>query len=321
LKPDIVFEGGNRANDNGTLLTHPDLEVLTTNAAFAQRLLCTTGDTSAASAQAARIAAMVQGEYPDLWPETIRALLVHSAEWTPAMCVGRNLGNKSDVADLIRHYGHGEPNALRALRTAKSSVTLVAQDEFQPFAKIDGNIVTNELRFHHLPWPKAALEQIAAANVELRVTLSYFIEPNPGPRLTNNRYRYGSCHLRFEVQRPTESVAQFRARINAEDRQPGQALMRGGDSGQWLIGSDSRHRGSIHQDTWRGSAADLASKPCIAVYPVNGWWRLRPHLNRLSSRVRYALVVSLRSPEMPIDLYTPIVQQLAVPVPVALPTA
>ena len=315
IKPEIVFEGGNRFEEGGQLWKHPDLELLTTNAAFTQRLLTTADGTSAASVQAARLAALIQREYPGAWPETIRALVVHSAEWSYAMHTGRNMKNKSAVAELLRNYGHGEPDAMRALRTAKSAVTLIVQDELQPFAKVDGGYATNEMRFHTLPWPLDALHHIGTANVEMRATLSYFIEPNPGPRLTNNRYRYGSCHLRFDVQRPTESIEGFRARINAEDR-PGQTWMKGGDSDRWQIGSDTRHRGSIHQDTWRGSAADLASKPCVAVYPVNGWWRLRQHLKRYDSRLRYSLVVSLRSPEQPVDLYTPIAQQLALPVPV-----
>ncbi len=313
LKPEIVFEGGNRFEEGGQLWKHPDLELLTTNAAFANRLLTTADGTSAASAQAARMAALILREYPNAWPETIRALIVHSAEWSDAMRQGRNLRNKAAVSEMLRTYGHGEPNALRALRTARSAVTLIVQDELQPFAKVEGSYATNEMRFHTLPWPADALHQIGTADVELRISLSYFIEPNPGPRLTNNRYRYGSCHLRFDVQRPTENAAGFRSRINAEDR-AGQTWMRGGDSDRWVTGSDTRHRGSIHQDTWRGSAAELASKPCIAVYPVSGWWRLRHHLERYNSRLRYALVVSLRSPDQPVDLYTPIAQQLAVPI-------
>ena len=35
-------------------------------------------------ALAARLATMVQAQYPALWPETVRALLVHSARWTDA---------------------------------------------------------------------------------------------------------------------------------------------------------------------------------------------------------------------------------------------
>jgi hypothetical protein len=312
LKPDIVFEGGNRFVENGRLWKHPDLELLTTNAAFTQRQLTTTEGTSAASAQAARLAALIQREYPDAWPETIRALLVHSAEWTPGMTDGRDLTRKVQVLDLLRHYGHGQPDLLRALRTARSAVTLVVQDTFQPFKKENSDFKTNMMQFHKLPWPKEALEHLGAANVELRVTLSYFIEPNPGTRLTNDRYRYGSCHLRFEVQRPLESDQMFRERINKKDRPADYVGQRGNDSYEWLVGSDNRHRGSLHQDTWRGSAADLGSKPCIAVYPVSGWWRLRPHLGRFNDTVRYTLVVSLRSPEQAVDLYTPIATELGI---------
>ena len=37
------------------------------------------------SLAAARMAALIQAEYPFYWTETIRALLVHSAEWTEPM--------------------------------------------------------------------------------------------------------------------------------------------------------------------------------------------------------------------------------------------
>lgn len=233
------------------------------------------------------------------------------------MVQGRDLSRKADVLDLMRHYGHGQPDLLRALRTARSAVTLIVQDEFQPFKKENYDYKTNEMRFHSLPWPKDALEALNAADVELRVTLSYFVEPNPGTRLSTERYRYGSCHLRFDVQRPHESEQVFRERINNADRPAGYRPARGTDSDEWIIGSDARHRGSIHQDTWRGSAAALGSKPRIAVYPVSGWWRLRPHLRRFDSRIRYSLVVSLRAPNQAVDLYTPIMQQIAVPIPIA----
>jgi hypothetical protein len=230
-----------------------------------------------------------------------------------------NLNTKGDVLHMLRHYGHGVPDLLRALRTARSAVTLVVQDELQPFIKEDSEIKTNVLRLHSLPWPKAALEALGAANVELRVTLSYFIEPNPGTRLTNDRYRYGSCHLRFEIQRPYESEEVFRQRINNQDRPLGYVGPRTGDSPEWIIGSDNRHRGSLHQDTWLGSAADLGSKSKIAVYPVTGWWRLRQPLKRYGNTVRYALVVSLRSPEQEVDLYTPIATELGLPTDIPAP--
>ncbi len=318
LKPDIVFEGGNRFKENNQLWKHPDLELLTTNASLGQSLLTTADGTSAASVQAARLAALIQKEYPEAWPETVRGLLLHSAEWTDGMIDGSDLTRKSAVNDLLRHCGHGQPDLLRSLRTARSAVTLVVQDEFQPFRKEGSDIKTNMMRFHTLPWPKSALEALGAATVELRITLSYYIEPNPGTRLTNDRYRYGSCHLRFDLQRPHETNQTFRERINYADRPKGYVSPRGGDSDEWLIGSDNRHRGSLHQDTWKGSAADLGSKARIAVYPVSGWWRLRPHLKRYEDTVRYALIVSLRSPEQAVDLYTSIAVELGIASPTEL---
>ena len=44
-----------------------------------------TSQTSAASALCAKMAAEIMGQYPNYWPETIRALIVHSAEWTENM--------------------------------------------------------------------------------------------------------------------------------------------------------------------------------------------------------------------------------------------
>jgi hypothetical protein len=61
LKPDLCMEGGNMAIDPST--GDPDyvddLQLLTTNHVLMQRLLAVTGDTSAATALAARMAAII----------------------------------------------------------------------------------------------------------------------------------------------------------------------------------------------------------------------------------------------------------------------
>nr|WP_305909719.1 S8 family peptidase [Methylomarinum sp. Ch1-1]MDP4522650.1 S8 family peptidase [Methylomarinum sp. Ch1-1] len=85
LKPDVVFEGGNVAQDGLGAAWMPSLSLLTTNANPAERLLTTSNATSAASALCARMAAQLMARYPNLWPESIRGLIVHSAQWTDAM--------------------------------------------------------------------------------------------------------------------------------------------------------------------------------------------------------------------------------------------
>ena len=85
LKPDVVLEGGNAAKDLLSAVTMDSLCLLTTYYRPAERIFTTTNATSAAMALAARLAARIMVVYPTLWPETVRALIVHSAEWTEAM--------------------------------------------------------------------------------------------------------------------------------------------------------------------------------------------------------------------------------------------
>lgn len=317
IKPDLVLEGGNLAKDaSGFPSTFDSLSLLTTNADFRSRLFTTFSATSAATALAARMAATIQAAYPNFWPETVRALMVHSAEWTNEMVRGVRLNDKRAVANVLHRFGHGVPDVTRALASARNRATLICQDSLQPFEKrADGTLATRDMMLYRLPWPKALLQAHGEADLRLRVTLSYFIEPNPGSRAVTTKYRYAGCNLRFQVRTPTElSLAAFVARVSAavseEDRETYKSAPKDTTDG-WLIGDDRRCRGSLHSDTWTGSAADLAQREHLIVYPVNGWWRLRPQHKRFNDRIRYTLVVSVESAGLDIDLYTPIETSVA----------
>ena len=56
----------------------------------------------------------------------------------------------------------------------------------------------------------------------------------------------------------------------------------------------------------------------IAVFPGLGWWRTRPALERYDQPVRYSLVVSIRTPETNVDLYTAVAQQIATQIAVPI---
>ena len=86
VKPDIVLEGGNVARaDDGFISEHDDLSILSTGHEPTKRQFDYINATSAATAQAAWMAARIQATYPEAWPETVRGLLVHSAQWTETM--------------------------------------------------------------------------------------------------------------------------------------------------------------------------------------------------------------------------------------------
>jgi hypothetical protein len=261
---------------------------------------------------------VILGAYPDFWPETIRALIIHSAEWTPAMRahLRRSGGERKRVRlQLSRRYGFGVPNLSRALRSSTDALTLVAQATLSPF--IAGRM--REMNLHALPWPREVLEELGETPVTLRVTLSYFIEPNPGRRGWKRRFRYSSHGLRFDVKAATESLDDFRKRLNQraleeDEERPGST----GESSDWFLGERARNRGSVHSDIWVGTAADLAERGHIGVYPVSGWWKDQPRRDRSEQGARYSLVVSIETAVTAVDIWTPVAIQVGIPIEVTI---
>jgi hypothetical protein len=307
IKPDIVMEGGNYAisPDAKMISSFDDLSLLTTYYQFPARYFTTTGDTSGAAAMAANMAAVIQAKYPRAWPETIRAILVHSARWSPQMKAQADFDEargRKNLSVLLRSFGYGAPSLPRALESTSNALTLIAQERIYPYEADK----TKEMILHTLPWPKDQLQALGEAEVRLRVTLSYFVEPNPARRGWNKRHRYASHGLRFDVKTATESVDEFRSRLNKQAREEEEESITSGDSKAWLVGPMLRGKGSIHSDVWTGTAADLAERGYIGVYPVIGWWRVRHQLNRWQLGARYALLVSIETKATDVDLYIPV---------------
>lgn len=330
IKPEIVLEGGNLARDESGFTTEcDDLSLLSTYYEPQTSHFHPFNMTSAAAAQAAWMAARIQVQYPNFWPETIRALLVHSACWPDGLW--RQFsgdGSKTALKKLLSICGYGAPNLERALYSASNSLTLIAQAEMQPFDhKRDhsGNAIpgyrTKDMHLYELPWPTEVLRSLPdGVKVEMRVTLSYFIEPGPGEIGWKDRYRYASHALRFELNSPGEGKNELVKRINRaawkeEEGHPGTESA----SKYWIIGQ-ARDRGSIHSDIWQGTAQELADSNIIAVAPRIGWWRERAHLGKWNRRTRYSLIVSITTPEEHIDVYTPVATQVGITVPIKITT-
>lgn len=315
FKPEVVADGGNIAvSPEGSHTDTPDnLALVTTRHGLGEHgRLTTTRDTSAASAQVAAIAADVMAAYPDLRMETVRALVVHSAEWTPAMLKRfKTASKKEDRVNLLRRYGMGVPDRTRAIYSAANALNLLVEGKIRPFEKRKKKIQTGDMHLHSLPWPKEELMSLAPGTpVRMRVTLSYFIDPNPSRRGWTGRYRYASYGLRFASNYPTETKETFQERINLLAREEVGTREAGGDTG-WFFGANQQRKpGSLHTDIWEGTSAELAQKSLIAVYPVGGWWR-DYKVNLAKFTVPYSLVVSIESPEVEVDLWTPVQLEIA----------
>ena len=320
IKPEVVFEGGNQVISHNHAVSCYDLSLISTSHDFHKNQLCNFSMTSAATALGANFAAKIQHQYPHFWPETIRALMIHSAEW-PIELLRQfcKSNNKSEKYNLMRACGYGVPNLNRALYSASNSLTLIAQSDIQPYINKNYKYTFNNMHYYQLPWPIDALEELGDKTVKMRITLSYFIEPSPGSTGWNNRYRYPSYGLRFHLKRPEESSEEFQQRININTQEENDERPEDTQShsyrDHWTIGSTLRNRGSIHSDTWTGSATELCNCNEIIITPIGGWWKYRYNLKMGESKTRYSLIISLYTDELEesIDLYTP-VQNIVQPV-------
>ncbi|NLS07197.1 S8 family peptidase [Rhizobium sp. P32RR-XVIII] len=309
IKPEVVLEAGNRAVSPAKreVLTLDSLSLLTTSSTLGADTLTAFQATSAATAQAARIVARLTANNPSYWPETVRALVVHSAEWTEPMLAQLNSpAGKKDRYPLVRRFGYGVPDYDRASASARDHLALIAQAEIQPF-RLKGKREFNECHYYRLPLPASVLEQLQNTVVELKVTLSYFIEPNPGFSANVDPQRYQAYGLRFDLQRRGELPARFKQRVNAAEREDGVKPPPHPDDARWVFGPGSISSGSLHCDVWTGPAIELLSRELLCVKPVVGWWRNRASKEIVNRKTRYALVVTLKAPGVNVDLYSAVI--------------
>lgn len=314
IKPEVLFEAGNMMSDAaGFCGWDPAVSLLSAGSDIAAAPLVPFWATSAAAGLAGNFIGQLQSALPDLWPETHRALTVDSAHWPEPIrkkFIGRGAhwktGSKAEKQQHLREFGYGVPDIGRAILSARNDATLVAQAEIQPFAiGADGRTgVFNEMHFYDLPWPKAALEQLENEIVTMRVTLSYFIEPNLTGKAATRPDTYRSFGLRFDMKKRLESKARFRSRISASQAKDGTETA--SETSCWLLGPKAIQAGSLHCDLWRGRAIDLAGHDAIAIFPVGGWWKSHAGQKRIEDKARYSLVISISAPGQGVDLYSEI---------------
>jgi hypothetical protein len=312
IKPEVLFEAGNMLSDtSGFCGWGPSVSLLAPGSDVVAEPLVPFWATSAAVGMAGNFMGRLQAALPMRWPETHRALTVDSAQWPQPIrrkLIGRGVswksGSKAEKQQILREVGFGVPDIERAILSASNDVTLIAEAEIQPFAfSADGRSgVFNEMHFYDLPWPRTVLEGIENKSVMMKVTLSYFIEPNLTGKAATRPDTYRSFGLRFAMKKRTETDARFRSRISASQAKDGTEPE--GEKSYWLLGPKAIQAGSLHCDLWRGPAIELASHDAIAVYPVGGWWKSHVGQRRVADKARYSLLISISAPGQAVDLYS-----------------
>jgi len=304
IKPDVVLEGGNLAISGPlTDASVPTLCALTTSHRHVHgQPLGQMAMTSEASARAAHLAARVWSLEPKLRPETVRGLIVHSASWTPTM-----MEQFTGINDRLLACGYGVPNERVASECAQGIATIFVEDampnaviEEEPKKKAPKRLTTKatepkvrrKVKLYRLPIPESLLVD-SDPDVELRVTLSYFAEPNKFGRST-----FHGLDLKWDMQGPQESGDEFLQRINVLKRPKGPdgkpVKVATKKSFDWDIGIQLRSHGTVQSDRWRGKMSALVGDKLIAIVPVLGWWDQRRTLK--TQDMRFSLAVSVFGP-------------------------
>lgn len=317
-KPDIVLEGGNLASDGTIMWQRDELKPLSIDKEYPRYLFLPFDGTCSASAFAAKFAAELRTRYPNFWPETIRGLMIHSADWTPAMIAGKDFSSQGDKQALIRSVGYGVPNLEKALYSGNNSLTLIAENSITPYKKEKSVIKYNEYHLYKLPWPKDVLEkEIGEKDARVTVTLSYFIDPNPGERRYVNDFSYHSHELDFNLIKPSESLPEFERRISsatAKENEDKPDLK----SENWFLRERIRSKGSVKKDYLDTTGIGLARRYYLAVYPKNGWYKTRKALEMYDETVRYSLIVSIETRKTDVDIYTSIENLILAPISITV---
>lgn len=310
LKPELVFEAGNVIVDGDIGYTCNDLSDISTEPNFVNYgILGPFNATSLATAKASNFAARLQNKYLNYWPETIRALMVHSASWNEQL-EKQFLPSKpikKDYNNLLRICGYGIPNYNKAVQCKKNDVNLIIQSSIQPFKMDSGNVKLNEYALFEVPWPKELLKLNSDKRASIKVTLSYFIESNPGELGWKDKYRYSSYGLRFSMN-GVLSKEQFERKISsyiASDSDDDSSIDLSTEI-EWKYGVNSRNVGSIHSDIWESNAGMISESRYVAIYPVGGWWKSKIKEKKFENNVRFSLVISLNIEDVSVDLYNEI---------------
>lgn len=317
-KPDVVFEGGNTIIDVfGGNSSHEELSPISLDSDFKNNLFLPFNGTSSAAALASKMAAELRTKYPNYWPETIRGLIIHSADWTEAMLEDRDIKKGSDRRAILRSVGYGVPDLDKAMNSANNSLTLIAEEYISPYKKVKSDVKYNEYHLYTLPWPKdILLHDIAEKDAKVTVTLSYYIEPNPGNKQYSRSFSYHSHELDFKLIKAGESLEEFKRRISAATEEVETNEKPDLKTEEWVIREGVRSRGSIKKDFLETSGALLSDRYYLAVYPKGGWYRTRKKLEKYNSRVRYSLIVSIETVATDIDIYTPVENIIQIQIPV-----
>lgn len=181
FKPDIIESGGDVGFYNSTTLDWTDDAAMELISARPEMGLIKEAGTSFATPLAANLAAKIQRQYPELHPQTLKALIINSAS------LNKIPFDKSIKKLHNRVAGHGFVDNFKSIFSNDNSVTLILED----------SITNNDLKVYPLNFPNYLInDDLGKKNgiVKITATLCFGFLP-----IKNNQLSYNPIHLAFSI--------------------------------------------------------------------------------------------------------------------------
>jgi hypothetical protein len=181
FKPDIIESGGDVGFYNSTTLDWTDDAAIELISARPEMGLIKEAGTSFATPLAANLAVKIQKQYPELHPQTLKALIINSASL-----------NRIPFDKLIKKLhnrvaGHGFVDNFKSVFSNENSVTLILED----------SITDDHLKVYPINFPEYLInDNLGKKNGIVKVTATLCFSFLP---IKNNQLSYNPVHMAFSI--------------------------------------------------------------------------------------------------------------------------
>jgi subtilisin family serine protease len=309
VKPDLADYAGTWRFERGRVLDGTHAGVPTTARNFSPpdgALFRTVCGTSFAAPRVANLAASLFREFPDASSNLIRALMADSAR-IPDVRPESLSRQKPWDEDILRLYGHGQPDFERARWSAGNAVLLLAED----------TIEVDQFRLFTVPQLPPEFLAAAGGAAHISVTLAY----DPPTRHTRADYYLGIT-MGFDLFRNAtpEAVADAIRAWAKEEKEiagkdlPNKRALRSGSGLPTDIdlkpGTRRRSKGTLQRGSCNitGHSWQYNGQPLVLAVMCQGNRWLPADI----ADQRFAVIVSLRHDNTNVDIYARLQQQARV---------
>ncbi|MEN9876668.1 MAG: hypothetical protein RLZZ529_1665 [Bacteroidota bacterium] len=200
FKPDVIDSGGDLGYYNATSLDYMDDAMIDLISARPEIGLFKDVGTSFSTPLVANLAAKIQKQYPELHPQTIKALIINSASL--------NMIPFDNPVSKLRNRvaGHGYIDNFKSVFSNENSATLILED----------SISDDDLKVYPINFPQYLTQKNLGKQrgiVKVTATLCFSFLP-----IKNNQLSYNPIHIAFSIFKNHEAEDIIKSNVEVDSK-------------------------------------------------------------------------------------------------------